>query len=409
MKNFTAYIIPAAIVVCLGCKTALPVKDMSKARFGITQAQEVKADKYAPEELEKAKQYLYDTHSLVADEKMKDAQKKSVESHAQSQTAIEKSLPLYSSDMIASVKESIAEIEMLNAMEFASVEHAQAAAAFNEASQLHNNAQYRPSIQKSQEALGHTADAKVKSLAMLPQLRDQLVALEQEAESLSKDRGQEFAKEQLDTAKQKILESDKSLNEQHIAAATSSMLMARDALTQAKTAIERGKAGESLEAAKSLHMEISQRGTAQHFAEELTEAESLIAYSGELFHKENYSESYDASQQAVTVLNTMLIAMAKKEETLALQSQQIEQAAAPTKVEEPQKHAEYIVQYNPKARDCLWRIALNIWRNARLWPLIYIANKDQIKDPDLIFPGQRFVIPELEKDKPDDSKEEHKQ
>ncbi|HOT19511.1 MAG TPA: LysM peptidoglycan-binding domain-containing protein, partial [Spirochaetota bacterium] len=49
--------------------------------------------------------------------------------------------------------------------------------------------------------------------------------------------------------------------------------------------------------------------------------------------------------------------------------------------------------------DCLWRIAMKVYNNARLWPLIYIANKDQIKDPDLIFPGQRFVIPPMEKEK----------
>jgi hypothetical protein len=52
-----------------------------------------------------------------------------------------------------------------------------------------------------------------------------------------------------------------------------------------------------------------------------------------------------------------------------------------------------VVQFNPKKRDCLWRIAHTVYRNARLWPLIYVSNRDQIKDPDLIFPGQRFTIP----------------
>jgi len=35
-----------------------------------------------------------------------------------------------------------------------------------------------------------------------------------------------------------------------------------------------------------------------------------------------------------------------------------------------------------------------------MWPVIYVANKDQIKDPDLIFPGQRFRIPPLPESKP---------
>jgi nucleoid-associated protein YgaU len=40
---------------------------------------------------------------------------------------------------------------------------------------------------------------------------------------------------------------------------------------------------------------------------------------------------------------------------------------------------------------------------------MYIANKDQIKDPDLIFPGQRFIIPAVEKEKKESGTEENAQ
>ncbi len=55
----------------------------------------------------------------------------------------------------------------------------------------------------------------------------------------------------------------------------------------------------------------------------------------------------------------------------------------------------YTVRLIPERRDCLWRIAENdeIYGDAWKWPAIYSANKDQIKDPDLIFPGQELVIP----------------
>ncbi len=45
--------------------------------------------------------------------------------------------------------------------------------------------------------------------------------------------------------------------------------------------------------------------------------------------------------------------------------------------------------------DCLWMIAnyLTIYGQARDWPKIYQANKDKIKDEDLIYPGQEFQIP----------------
>ena len=45
--------------------------------------------------------------------------------------------------------------------------------------------------------------------------------------------------------------------------------------------------------------------------------------------------------------------------------------------------------------ECLWKIAgyEDVYGDPFQWPLIYEANRDQIKDPDLIYPGQVFTIP----------------
>ncbi len=44
--------------------------------------------------------------------------------------------------------------------------------------------------------------------------------------------------------------------------------------------------------------------------------------------------------------------------------------------------------------ECLWRIAGSekIYSDPFQWPLIYLANRSQIKDPDLIYPKQEFNI-----------------
>ena len=44
--------------------------------------------------------------------------------------------------------------------------------------------------------------------------------------------------------------------------------------------------------------------------------------------------------------------------------------------------------------ECLWRIAESekIYSDPFQWPLIYQANRSQIKDPDLIYPKQEFQI-----------------
>ncbi len=41
----------------------------------------------------------------------------------------------------------------------------------------------------------------------------------------------------------------------------------------------------------------------------------------------------------------------------------------------------------------LWRLAQKIYGDGFLYPMIFEANRDQIRDPDLIYPGQIFQIP----------------
>lgn len=49
--------------------------------------------------------------------------------------------------------------------------------------------------------------------------------------------------------------------------------------------------------------------------------------------------------------------------------------------------------YEIKKGDSLWKIAKEFYGNGNDYPKIFEANKEVIKDPDLIFPGQKIRIP----------------
>ena len=55
------------------------------------------------------------------------------------------------------------------------------------------------------------------------------------------------------------------------------------------------------------------------------------------------------------------------------------------------------INYSVVKGDCLWNISKkkDIYANPFAWPIIYKANRDQIKNPDLIFPKQNFKVPNL--------------
>lgn len=49
--------------------------------------------------------------------------------------------------------------------------------------------------------------------------------------------------------------------------------------------------------------------------------------------------------------------------------------------------------YTVKPGDCLWNIAKQYTGNGQDWNAIYNANRDKIKNPNLIYPGQVLTIP----------------
>ena len=62
-------------------------------------------------------------------------------------------------------------------------------------------------------------------------------------------------------------------------------------------------------------------------------------------------------------------------------------AAAPAPASEPRT-------YTVAEGDSLWKIAQHVYGKGGEWQKIYEANKDTIKNPDLIHPGQVLVIPD---------------
>ena len=53
--------------------------------------------------------------------------------------------------------------------------------------------------------------------------------------------------------------------------------------------------------------------------------------------------------------------------------------------------------YTVTAGDSLSKIAKRFYGDANRWQKIYDANREEIKDPDLIHPGQKLKIPAAQK------------
>ena len=83
---------------------------------------------------------------------------------------------------------------------------------------------------------------------------------------------------------------------------------------------------------------------------------------------------------------------AVKEEPVVQVQVQLEEGESVLIIEE---ESVFTDRHTVRRGECLWWIAQyrNLYDDPFQWPIIYDANKSQIEDPDLIYPGQILSIP----------------
>ncbi|TVL71373.1 LysM peptidoglycan-binding domain-containing protein [Brachyspira hyodysenteriae] len=117
-----------------------------------------------------------------------------------------------------------------------------------------------------------------------------------------------------------------------------------------------------------------------------TEALKSLSSAGETLIANNYTDSLMHSKNVISLVNSM--------ESTSGDIGTTEEVIVTDGTVFPQY---YIVQSRRANTDSLWRIASYdfIYGNGNLWRRIYEANRDTIKDPNVIRAGQRLVIPSL--------------
>lgn len=110
--------------------------------------------------------------------------------------------------------------------------------------------------------------------------------------------------------------------------------------------------------------------------------------------EENAKLIEQAEAAAAECDNDRAMRLAKQAEEAAAAAIAGLQTAEPV-AEAPKEESPYMGGYLVVSGDSLWGISSQdtIYGDPYLWPLIYKANSGQIKDADLIYPGQYFYIP----------------
>jgi len=454
----------------ISCDVDVPIKEMVTARTTIEKARQVLAEKYDPANLNQAVEELNKSHGFVVNKKASDAKASAIKATDYAEAAIQISLPQAVDGNLEESKTLYQEADKLNAAKSAPDQFAAAEAAITKTETLKSDHNLWDAFAKSKEAVTASGQAKEAALAKLPELNEELNAMKKDVEFLKSQKLNDQQKQQIDEASSKLDKAGELLGQNNakeaaalmseagasintvkmavqkisardkiaelrkeaellkkergseyagddIAAITAALNEAESLLEQEKTeealkkiseaeqllasAKEKTTKGLALEKAKSVEKmleEARKKDTKNRFKTEIDNAATMIDDGKKLLEHGSYTESLAKFEEAEALLNS--IGIASEKDRLGKDGSTISKEGKRM----------YRVIFNRKNRDCLWRIAGKVYKNERLWPLIYVANKDQIKDPDLIFPGQKFIIPEIpEKEgKSDKSKLEEK-
>ncbi|HSV96694.1 MAG TPA: hypothetical protein VLM75_07150 [Spirochaetota bacterium] len=397
------------LAFALSCRLDVPIREMTRAKTTIGRAIEVKAEKYAPEELKQAEASLLKSHEYITAEDTKKAADEALKSISRAEAAIAKALPLLAAGSMDEAGKEYTEAEALYAEKLAPEEFTAAGDSLKLAGARSTERAYWESHLASLESRRQSAAAKSKAMTGLPGIRSEMDRIRTESDQLKKNRGTEFAADELAAIDEKLAKAETALAENYIKEAAGVLAGSDELLTAATEKTYEALARESLAAAETALVRAKDTGMDDEFSTEIHSAGSLIVESKTHLGNRAFQNSLEKSGEAIAILNAMAIAIEKKADEARLAA--VEKAGEYTddkSVSPPGEDdtdfiqpsvKEYVVKFDPKKRDCLWRISLYVYRDARLWPLIYVANRDKIKDPDLIFPGQKFAIPPIPRKK----------
>ncbi len=186
--------------------------------------------------------------------------------------------------------------------------------------------------------------------------------------------------------------------EHAISAKAAAKIEAAGIMAELKTTLEEAEAAQALKYNASAYNrllkisdEIGADFEAEKYLDVIAKGRTAIAEARELASSSRLAAAEEARRKAEEEVRRKTAENARR---LAAEEARLRAE------EEARRLAEELARAKPPshivtAGECLWVISEKekIYDNPFQWPLIYKANRSQIRDPDLIFPGQDFKIP----------------
>ncbi len=392
--QYLSLIVSALIMVMAvsGCRLKVPVKEMTTAKNAIAQAQAVKAEKYAPEEFEAAKNKLMDSHTDVTDKNVDKAKKDAEEATRLANAAYDKAIPILAKDTLAIAEKSLDDARETAAEKLAADDFREADNKYRQANEDFQNKKYTEAYQGALEADRKAKLARETAMGRSGVLRDAIAEVRAVLDEAIKNGAKEYCPEKVALAEDYLTKANASLDAKEMkkgfAAQEAAKVNADEAYMIAMEKTAKNKldiANALINKANTVKLNDQQKNDINAAKEAAQNAKNLL---GENRFKDSIVSSDEAIQLACKALG---INVADAGDYLS--GRDVSRGGSVTDADGTKDYWEYKVVWRQQIKDCLWLIAGKYYKNGKLWKKIYDFNKSSIKDPNLIFPGQIIKVP----------------
>jgi len=394
MRKLTFMIMALPILLLfVACGDPLPIDEMVSARTAISKALSVKADKYASEEINAATAKLYESHDFVKADNVKKAASSADEAERLARSAYDKSCPIVAKETIDIAEQSFADATEANAAETADQEYMDAGAALDAAKSSYENKKYEDAYVQAIDADRRAKEARTVALSRKDILKDSIDEVRITLQKAREYGADEYAPENVQVAEENLLIAEDAYADLKLKRGFAAVEVAKINADEAYVASIKEAAVEEMAQAKAAIEQAERANAGKPEPDELAAAKEAYKNAETMYEKGRYREAIEYAKESSLLSNIAVAAAATatdekdKDEDIAV----IDEDDA----DSDKDYFLYTVVYREKLKDCLWRVAGKYYKDPHKWKVIYNANKDKIKNPNLIYPGWVIKVPKL--------------
>ncbi|MCB1173897.1 MAG: LysM peptidoglycan-binding domain-containing protein [Leptospiraceae bacterium] len=408
------------LVFVTACGSDIPVQELDIAHQQLESARAEDAAQYAADDYNAGREALLAAHQKLADDDTSGARSSAGEASALAIKSRQTAAPQFTAKQADSAKTELAQADEAYAEALAPRDFDAATRLYNDGNSLYGNAksmqesgndplavldQYSAAANKFQASTEASAKARNLALSQKGDILDSLAGIESDLKKAETYGAEQENPEVLASARDRLQKARSLIEADKLKDGHAEMKLAEkeaaELLAQVESKYADSKLTEAREAvtkSQTLFKEIdvpANKKTAEQQAiiatlnEQVGAAGEALNSSEGFYNDKKYSDSINESEEAIRLSQIIyeqsnLLATARKADLDTGGSD-----------EKTSLDGEAYTVRKARPADSLWRIAQKKehYGNGHLWPRIYKANKSKIKNPNLIYPGQKFVIP----------------